>query len=126
MGSVLPKKINVLQFLFFYNIFAFFEDTVFQLKKCVGFLCQNLLKFDLSVFYVVPQIKSTNQNKTFGSPYPNGHQWCSNDEKTIKSFNGKDYFQKIIKNKLYVTTTDIDPQYKVSVFPNDVKCLAKR
>ena len=30
------------------------------------------------------------------------------------------------KNKLYVTTTAVDPRYKVFVFPDDIKCLTKQ
>ena len=71
-GSVLPKnKVNVTNkkrfySFFFYNIFAFFENTVFYLKKCVGSSCQNLLKFGFWAFYVVPQEISTSQSKIFG------------------------------------------------------------
>ena len=32
----------------------------------------------------------------------------------------------LFENKLHVTAVAVDPRYKVSVFPDDVKCLAKR
>ena len=41
-------------------------------------------------------------------------------------FEGSSESLHVFENKLHVTTTAIDPKYKVSVFPHEVKYQVKR
>ena len=51
-----------------------------------------------------------------------------NDLKTsidIRFFNEASGSVAVFINKLFVTTTAVDPRYKVSVFPGDIECFPK-